>query len=70
MSPTILLVCGLVSFVIGVLGAVLNVATFASGRRTTLSVFIAHGFCAIFYVGGVLGIVVGLVMFLINYTKS
>lgn len=69
MSPSVLLICGLIALVIGIFGAFLNVTSFASGRRSMVSVFIAHAFCALFYIGGAVSSLAAIIMFLIDYAK-
>ena len=70
MNPSTLLFAGIISAVIGIFGAVINVAAFGSGRRGMSSAFVIHGICALFYIGGAISALTGIVMFLINYAKS
>lgn len=70
MSPSTLLILGIISVVVGVLAAVFNMGTAARGGRTIASIFIVHGICALLYIGGAISVVTSIVMFLINYAKG
>lgn len=72
MSPSTLLIAGIISAVVGILGLIFNIGTAVGHRseRSIASVFIMHGICALFYIGGAISVVTAIVMFLINYAKS
>jgi len=72
MSPSTLLIAGIVSALIGIFGLILNIGSAVGHRseRSLASVFIMHGICALFYIGGAISVVTAIVMFLINYAKN
>jgi hypothetical protein len=69
MTPTTLLIIGIISLFIGAIAAFINIATASSTGRSILSVMVCHAFAGLFWIGGGITTLVAIVMFLINYAK-
>lgn len=68
-TPTSFIGFGILFALLGIIGAVLNIATFASGRYRFGATAVIHLLCGLLYVGGGLSLLAGLVMFFIQYAK-
>lgn len=72
MSISFLIGAGFLALVVGILGAIFNAfhGLDRYSNRSLVGIFIVHGVCALFYITGLISMVTGIVMYLINYTKG
>lgn len=69
MTPSLFIIIGLILAFIAATIAIINFrSNFSLYKPEKFMIF--NGLAALFWAGGVVGIIVGIIMFLINYAKS